>query len=191
MGHRDDGEQSSSRMWTEEKSIIFSFSMLLASFMAFSSHHCESAPGKLLHRWLNFDCFRSRSGGWWHNDSIWTADQAKVTLLIADGAVVVCSLTCTSILSVSNWWIVRFWTCCGRVDAPLIVWIFAPLMLLIVVLVSAVACIERTLLLTSQIKTKRRKFIFTSSHWASSSSALKAFHNFIARRHSLALVIGL
>lgn len=65
----------------------------------------------------------------------------KRTLLNGVGGTVGWSLAWTSILSVSNWWIVRFCTCCGFAVAPLIVFIFAPLMLLIVVLVSVVICV--------------------------------------------------
>ena len=63
-----------------------------------------------------------------------------LTLFSAVGAVGV-SLDWTSILSVSNWWTVRFWTFWGFAAVLLIVWMFVPLILLIVVLVSVVICV--------------------------------------------------
>lgn len=71
-----------------------------------------------------------------------TSKLPQLTLFIAVGVTGV-SLAWTSILSVSNWWTVLFWTFWGFEVAPLIVWMFVPLILLIVVLVSVVICVVK------------------------------------------------
>lgn len=126
MGHQD-GEKSSSRMlWVHKK--IHNFPILAAS-TSFSFSSCS--PLVALYWPGRFDVS-------WFKPALVTLRLAQLTLLNAvRGADGCWSPSCTSILSVSNWWMVRFCTCWGRVD-PLIVLRLVPLMLLMVVLVSAV-----------------------------------------------------